>query len=133
MHKQKTDGVEMTLMIIHFSASQEDILITVCLSNYNTVCNVSLSGKQAHGKNKLHVIAAQQRRQCGVMILIPSARLDWRSLKYVMLYGKSIKHRPNKKGYCTVLRRKYLSWKVFRCYYMKEISIFAFRQQSVYS
>lgn len=50
MYKQKTDGVEMTLMIIHFSASQEDILITVCLSNYNTVCNVSLSGKQAHGK-----------------------------------------------------------------------------------
>ena len=37
-------------MIIHFSASHEDILITVCLSNYNTVCNVSLAEKGAHGK-----------------------------------------------------------------------------------
>lgn len=42
MYKQKTDGVEMTLMIIHFSASHEDILIAECLSNYNTV--------GAHGK-----------------------------------------------------------------------------------
>lgn len=50
MYKQKTDGVEMTLMIIHFSASHEDILITVCLSNYNTVCSAGLAGKQAHGK-----------------------------------------------------------------------------------
>lgn len=73
MHKQKTDGVEMTLMIIHFSASQEDIFdYSVCLSNYNTVCNVSLSGKQAHGK-QVTCYCPAKGGSVGVMILIPSA------------------------------------------------------------
>lgn len=75
IYKHKTDGVEMTLMIIHFSASHEDTLITVCLSNYNTVFNVSLVGGE-HMENKLHVIRSQQRMHCGVTILIPNARLE---------------------------------------------------------
>lgn len=62
-------------MIIHFSASHESTLITVCLSNYNTVFSVSLVGKE-HMGNKLHVIRAQQRMHCGVTILISNARLE---------------------------------------------------------
>lgn len=62
-------------MIIHFSATHEDTLITVCLSNYNTVFNVSLVSRE-HMGNKLHVIHAQQRMHCGVTILIPNARLE---------------------------------------------------------
>lgn len=62
-------------MIIHFSASHEDTLITVCLSNYNIVFSVSLVGKE-HMGNKLHVIRAQQRMHCGVTILISNARLE---------------------------------------------------------
>lgn len=73
--KHNTDGVEMILMIIHFSASHEDTLITVCLSNYNIIFNVSLVGKE-HMGNKLHVIHDQQRVQCGVTILISNARLE---------------------------------------------------------
>lgn len=68
-------------MIIHFSASQEDILITVCLSNYNTQSAMLVSLGSKHMENKLRVIAAQQRRQCGVMILIPSARLGLEEFK----------------------------------------------------
>jgi hypothetical protein len=45
-----TDGVAVVRMVIHFSARHEDILITVCLSNYDTVCNVRLTGKGTHGK-----------------------------------------------------------------------------------
>lgn len=74
MCKHSTDGVEMILMIIHFSASHEDALITVCLSNYNIVLSVTLVGKE-HMGNKLHVIHGQQRMHCGVTILISNARL----------------------------------------------------------
>lgn len=74
MCKHSADGVEMILMIIHFSASHEDTLITLCLSNYNIVLSISLVGKE-HMGNKLHVIHAQQRMHCGVTILISNARL----------------------------------------------------------
>lgn len=73
--KHNTDGVEMIQMIIHFSASHEDTLITVCLSNYSIVFSVSLLGKE-HMGNKLHVIRTQQRMLCGVTILISNARLE---------------------------------------------------------
>lgn len=62
----------MILMIIHFSASHEDTLITVCLSSYNIVLSVGLVSKE-HMGNKLHVIRAQQRMLCGVTILISNA------------------------------------------------------------
>lgn len=51
-------------MIIHFSASQEDILITVCLSNYNTVCNVGLAGKGAHGKQVMCYLCPTKDAVC---------------------------------------------------------------------
>lgn len=59
-------------MIIHFSASHEDTLITVCLSSYNIVLSVGLVSKE-HMGNKLNVIRAQQRMLCGVTILISNA------------------------------------------------------------
>lgn len=62
-------------MIIQFSASREDTLISVCLSNYNiSVFSVSLVSEEYLG-NKLHVIHNPQRMQCGVTILISNARL----------------------------------------------------------
>jgi hypothetical protein len=70
----------MTLMIIHFSTSHEDILITVCLSDYNTVSCARLAGKEQMG-NKLCVVYAQQKMYCGVMILIPNGKLRLKEIK----------------------------------------------------
>jgi len=62
-------------MIVHFSDSHKDTLITVCSSNYNIVFSVRLVGKE-HMGNKLHVIRTQQRMHCGVTILISNAGLE---------------------------------------------------------
>ena len=67
-------------MIIRFSASHEDILITVCLSDYNTVGCARLAGKEQM-ENKLCVVCAQQKMHCGVMILIPNVKLRRKEIK----------------------------------------------------
>lgn len=61
-------------MIIRFTASYEETLIIVCLSDYNTVGCARLAGKEQM-ENKLCVVCAQQMMHGSEMILIPNAKL----------------------------------------------------------